>query len=81
MGKLGLYLDMLLQILGTLEALGAERAAVRLKGDVNPDMGGNVISFDGNDIAAVPATLQAQVVGALSSDVSLTKMVLDRGQQ
>lgn len=47
-------LDMLLQILGTLEGFPAEIAFVRFKWHVNTDMRGNVISLHSGCPTATP---------------------------
>jgi hypothetical protein len=40
------YLDMLLQVLGTLERLATELTLVRLQRNVNTDVRGDVITLD-----------------------------------
>ena len=70
-------LDVLLQVLGTLEGLAAEITFVRFERDVNADVGSDMITLDRGGTAGVPATGQVQVVGALSSDVLLADMVLE----
>ena len=71
-------LNMLLQILRTLERLAAEVTFVWLQGNMDADMGGDVVTLDRGGAARVPSTGQVQVVCALSSDVLLTDMVLDK---
>jgi hypothetical protein len=66
----------LLQVLGPLEGLATEATLVWLEGDVDPDMGGDVIALDGAGVASLPATDEVQVVGALSSDMPLAQVVL-----
>jgi hypothetical protein len=67
----------LLQVLGPLEGLATEATLVWLEGDVDPDMGGDVIALDSAGVASLPATDEVQVVGALSSDMPLAQVVLD----
>ena len=67
---------MLLQVLGTLEGLAAEATLVRFERDVDPDVGGDVVALDRAGVASLPAAHEVQVVGALSSDVSLTEVLL-----
>lgn len=52
-GVVGVSLDMLLEILGSLESLATEVALMRLQWDMHPDVGRDVIAFDGS-CAAVP---------------------------
>jgi len=55
-------LDMFLQILGSLERLAAEFTLVRLQWDVDSNVGGDVVSFDGRGSALAPCAGQVQVV-------------------
>jgi hypothetical protein len=71
------YLDMLLQILRTLEALSTEVALVRLEWDVNADMRGDMVALDGRGAAHIPSAGQVQVVCALASDMALADMVIE----
>jgi hypothetical protein len=71
------YLDMLLQVLWTLECLSTEVTFVWLQRDMDTDVRSDVVTLDSGSAAGVPSTGQVQVVCALSSDVLLTDMVLD----
>jgi hypothetical protein len=71
-----IYLDMLLQVLRSLKSFSAELTFVWLEGDVYSNVGGYMITFHCAGVAPFPATDEIQVVGALSSDVPLTKMLL-----
>lgn len=75
-GLLGIYLDMLLQVLGALEGLSTEATLVRLERDVDTNVGGDVVALDRAGVASLPATDEVQVVGALPSDMSLAEMLL-----
>jgi hypothetical protein len=75
-GLLEIYLDVLLQVLGPLEGLATEATLVWLEGNMDPDMGGDVIALDSSGVASFPATDKVQVVGALSSDMPLAQVVL-----
>jgi hypothetical protein len=70
------YLDMLLQVLGTLEALSTEVALVWLEWNMDADMGGDMVTFDSGSTAEVPTTCQIQVVGALPSNMAFADMLL-----
>lgn len=70
------YLDVLLQVLGTLERLAAELTLVRLQGHMDPDVRGDVITLDGGGPARVPLASQVQVVGALATNMALTDVLL-----
>ena len=69
-------LDVLLQVLRTLEGLAAELAAMGLQRDVNADVGGDVVAFDDLNTACAPRALQIEVVRALATDVALTHVIL-----
>lgn len=55
-------LDMFLQILRSFERLAAEFTLVRLQWDVDSDVGGDVVPFDGRGSALAPRAGQVQVV-------------------
>jgi hypothetical protein len=69
-------LDMLLQILGTLESLATEVALVRLERHMYPDVRGDVVTLDGGSVASTPLASQVQVVGALASNMALADVFL-----
>ena len=79
-GIIGVGLDMLLQILRTLEGLAAEVALVRLQGDVDPDVGGDMVTLDSGGSALVPPTSQVEVVCTLAANVLLADVFLNRGR-
>lgn len=74
----GMGLDVLLEILRTLEGLSAEVALVWLQGDVHTNVRGDVVTLDRCGAARVPLAGQVEVVGALSSNVPLADVVLFR---
>ena len=76
-GVIGVGLNMLLQILGTLEGLSAEVALVWLERDVDSNVRGDMIAFDGRGTARVPATGEVQVVGTLPADMLFADVVLE----
>ena len=47
---------MLLQVLGPLEGLAAKATLVGFERDVNPNVGGDVVTFDGTSVTSLPAT-------------------------
>lgn len=69
-------LDVLLQVLRPLERLAAEIALVRLQGDVNANVRGDVVALHSSCATRVPLAGQVQIVGALPAYVLLTEMVL-----
>lgn len=69
---------MLLQVLGPLEGLAAKTTLVRFERDVNPNVGGDVVTFDRAGVTSLPATDEVQVISALSSDMSFTEVLLQR---
>ena len=70
------YLDVLLQVLWTLEALAAVRALVWLQWNVYADVGGDVVTLDGCGTAVNPSTGQVQVVGRFAPDVALADVLI-----
>lgn len=75
---IGMSLDVLLQILGTLERLAAELALVRLQRHMDTDMGSDVVPLDSGSAARVPLACQVQVVGALATNMALTDVLVER---
>lgn len=69
-------LDMLLQVLGTLEGLSTEVTLVRLQGNVDSDMRRDVVALDRRGTAAAPLAGQVEVVGALTANMSFTNVFL-----
>jgi len=74
----GVSLDVLLQILRSLECLSTEVTLVRLQGNMDSDVGGDVITLDSGGSALVPSTGQVKVVGTLATDMFLTDVFLSR---
>lgn len=72
----GVGLDMLLEILRPLESLAAEVTFMRLERNMDADVGGDVIAFDGRGTACSPLTGQVEVVGALATDMAFAHVVL-----
>lgn len=69
-------LDMLLQILGTLEGLAAEVTLVRFKRNMDSNMRGDMVAFDSRSATATPLASQVKVVGTLAADMALTNVFL-----
>ena len=69
-------LDMLLQVLGTLEGFAAEIALVRLQWDMHADVRGDVITLDSGGTAVAPLAGEVQVVGALAANMTLADVIL-----
>ena len=69
-------LDVLLQILRSLEGLPAEVALVWLEWDIDADVGGDVVSLDGGSAACTPLAGQVEVVGALAAYMTVANVVL-----
>ena len=76
-GVVGVRLDVLLQVLGALEALAAELTLVRLQRDVDPDVGGDVVTLDGGGAARIPLAGEAEVVCALAANMAVTDVLLE----
>lgn len=69
-------LHMLLQILRTLECLPTEVALVRLQGNVDTDMRGDVVTLDRRCTAASPLAGEVKVISALATDMALADVFL-----
>jgi hypothetical protein len=69
-------LNVLLQILWALECLATELAFVRLQGNMDSNMGGNVITFNCGGAALTPCAGEVEVVGRLATNMAFTNMFL-----
>ena len=69
-------LDVLLEILGTLESLATEVAFVRLQRNMHTNVRRDVITLDSGSTAVAPLASKIQVVGALAPNMALTDVVL-----
>lgn len=74
----GVSLDVFLQILRPFESLAAEVTFVRLQGDVDSDVRGDMVALHGGGSARVPSTGEVEVVGALSANMLLADVLLTR---
>ena len=74
--QLDTNLDVLLQILGTLEALATHVAAVGFEGHMDPDVACDVVSLDGLGVAGAPGAGQAEIVRRFPSNMFLAQMIL-----
>ena len=70
------YLNMLLQVLGSLEALAAEVALVRLKGNMDTDMRSDVVTLNSGCPTLIPLAGEVKVVGALATNMLLANVFL-----
>jgi hypothetical protein len=77
-GLIGMRLDVLLQILRTLEGLAAKVALVRLEWHMNAYVRRDVVSLDSSGPALVPPADEVQIVGALAPNMLLADVLLDR---
>jgi hypothetical protein len=68
--------DVFLQVLRTFEGFPTEFAFVRLEGNVDSDVRGNVVTFDSRSATGSPLAGEVQVVRALTTDMALADMVL-----
>lgn len=74
-------LDVLLQVLRTLECLATEVALVRLERDVNTDVRRDVVALNRGGAAVSPLAGEVQVVGAFATNVTLTNVILHQSCQ
>ena len=72
----GVRLHMLLEILRAFECLSTEVALMRLEWDMDADVRGDVVAFDGRGAASTPLAGEVEVVGALAADMALADVVL-----
>jgi len=70
-------LDMLLQVLRSFKGFAAKVTFVRFEWNVHANVRSDVIAFDGGGTAVPPLAGEVQIVGALSTDMSLANMVLN----
>ena len=69
-------LDVFLEILRTFEGFAAELALVRLKRDVDSDVRGDVVAFDGSGTALTPSAGKIEVVSRLAANMTFTDVFL-----
>lgn len=69
--------DMFLEILRPLEGFATELALVRLQRNVDANVGGDVIAFDGRCSTLTPSACQVQVVGRFSAYVSFADVFVE----
>jgi len=72
----GMSLDMLLEILWTLEGLAAKVALVWLERNMYAHVRGDVVALHGGGSACAPLAGEVQVVCRLATDVALADVVL-----
>lgn len=75
-GVVSVSLYVLLKILGPLEGFTAELASMRLQGDMNANVRGDMVAFHDSDSAAIPITGKVEVVGTLAPNVALADVIL-----
>jgi hypothetical protein len=76
-GVIGMSLDMLLEILRSLERLATELALVRLERNVNTDVRGDVIALYGGSATRIPLAGEVQVVCTLAANMAFTDMLVE----
>lgn len=74
----GMGLDMLLQVLRTLEGLAAKVALMRLERDMNADVRSDVITLDRGGAASTPLASQVEVVCTFATNMTLADVILNR---
>lgn len=72
----GVCLDVFLQVLRTLEALATKLTLVRLERNMDSDVRGDVVTFDGSCATRVPLAGEVQVIGALATNMAFTDVFL-----
>jgi hypothetical protein len=69
-------LDMLLEILWSLEGLATKLALVRFQRNVNSNVRGNVIALDGGGTTLAPGAGEIEVISRLSANMAFANMLL-----
>lgn len=69
---------MFFQILRSLECLATEFALVRFQGNVDSNMGGDVVTFDGGGPTLTPGAGQIEIVGRLAADMAFADVLLEK---
>jgi len=72
----GVCFDVLLQVLGALEAFAAKLALVRFERDMYSDVRGDVIALDGGCATRIPLAGKAQIIGALATNVAFANVFI-----
>lgn len=75
-GVVGMGLDMLLQVLRTLEGLAAKVALVRLERHMNADVRSDVITLDRRGAASAPLARQVEVVCAFATNMTFADVII-----
>jgi hypothetical protein len=70
-------LDMFLQVLRSFKGFAAKVTFVRLEWNVHSNVRSDVIALDGGGTTISPLASEIQVVGTLSTNMSLANMVLN----
>lgn len=73
-GVVGVCLDVLLQILRTLESLSTEVTFVRLEWDVDSDVRSDMVTLYGSSAALIPTTGEVKVICAFATDMLLANV-------
>lgn len=69
-------LDMLLQILRTLKSFPTKVTLVRLEGNVDSNVGGDMITLDGGGATTSPLTSQVKIVCTFATDMTFADVLL-----
>jgi hypothetical protein len=69
-------LDVLFQILRTLEGLAAVLTFVRLEWDVDADVRRDVVALHGGSLTLAPSTAELEIVCGLAPNMTLANMLL-----
>lgn len=68
---------MFLEILWSLEGLAAEATSMRLQGNMNSNVRGDVVTLDGSSTTSAPPTDEIEVIRTLATDMTLADMILE----
>lgn len=69
-------LHVFLEILGTLECFSTEFTFMRLQRNVDTDVRRDMVTLNSRGAATSPLACQIEVIGALSTDVTLADVIL-----
>jgi len=74
---IGMSLDVLLEILRTLEGLATEVTFVRLQRDMDTDVRCDVVTLDSGGTAGCPLARQVEIVSALAANMFVTDVLVE----
>ena len=75
-GIIGMGFHMLFEVLRAFERFPTKLAAVRLQRNMDADVGRDMVALHDSYVTVAPSTLQIEIIGALSTDVTVADVIL-----